>query len=103
MRVEHAVIQVHAPPASRPPLAQPRQRWARGGQYVDLFDHAENTPTLATFQCIDFEGTDATPHGADRLAGTYGLFCRASARASRGFWARVSGHYEGIRLRDGDA
>jgi type IV secretion/conjugal transfer VirB4 family ATPase len=43
------------------PLKQPLQRWVEGGQYADLFDHAEDTLTLARFQCIDFEGMDATP------------------------------------------
>jgi type IV secretion system protein VirB4 len=33
----------------------------QGGQYADLFDHLEDTLTLAPFQSIDFEGLDGVP------------------------------------------
>jgi type IV secretion system protein TrbE len=42
-------------------LAQQLQRWVQGGQYADLFDHLEDTLTLAPFQSIDFEGLDGVP------------------------------------------
>jgi type IV secretion/conjugal transfer VirB4 family ATPase len=43
------------------PLAQLLQPWVQGGQYAGFFDHAEDTLTLAPFQCIDFEGLDGVP------------------------------------------
>jgi type IV secretion system protein VirB4 len=43
------------------PLAQQLQRWVEGGQYADVFDHVDDTVTLAPFQTIDFEGLDGTP------------------------------------------
>jgi type IV secretion system protein VirB4 len=42
-------------------LAQQLQRWVAGGQYAEVFDHVEDTVTLAPFQTIDFEGLDGTP------------------------------------------
>jgi type IV secretory pathway VirB4 component len=39
-------------------LAQQLQRWVQGGQYASLFDHVEDTVTLAPFQSVDFEGLD---------------------------------------------
>jgi type IV secretion system protein VirB4 len=42
-------------------LAQQLQRWVQGGQYAALFDHVDDTLTLATFQYIDFEGLDSVP------------------------------------------
>ena len=42
-------------------LALPLQRWVQGGQYGRLFDHAEDTVTLAPFQYVDFEGLDGVP------------------------------------------
>ena len=42
-------------------LAQQLQRWVQGGQYADLFDHVEDTLTLAPFQSVDFEGLDGVP------------------------------------------
>jgi type IV secretion system protein VirB4 len=45
----------------RRPLAQPLQRWVQGGPYASLFDHADDTLTLARFQTVDFEGLQAYP------------------------------------------
>jgi type IV secretion system protein VirB4 len=45
----------------RRPLAQPLQRWVQGGPYAALFDHVDDTLTLARFQTVDFEGLDAYP------------------------------------------
>ena len=42
-------------------LAQPLRRWVEGGQYGRLFDHVEDTVTLAPFQYVDFEGLDGVP------------------------------------------
>ena len=42
-------------------LAQQLQRWVQGGQYARLFDHVEDTVTLAAFQTVDFEGLDTVP------------------------------------------
>ena len=42
-------------------LAQQLQRWVQGGQYAALFDHVEDTLTLAPFQYVDFEGLDSVP------------------------------------------
>jgi type IV secretion system protein VirB4 len=42
-------------------LAQQLQRWVKGGQYARVFDHAEDTVTLAPFQAVDFEGLDGFP------------------------------------------
>jgi type IV secretion/conjugal transfer VirB4 family ATPase len=42
-------------------LAQQLQRWVQGGQYARLFDHVEDTVTLAPFQSVDFEGLDGVP------------------------------------------
>jgi type IV secretion/conjugal transfer VirB4 family ATPase len=44
------------------PLRQQLQRWVQGGQYADLFDHVEDTVTLARFQSIDFDGLDGDRH-----------------------------------------
>ena len=43
------------------PLAQQLQRWVQGGQYAALFDHVDDTLTLAPFQYVDFEGLDSVP------------------------------------------
>jgi type IV secretion system protein VirB4 len=43
------------------PLARQLHRWVDGGQYADVFDHVEDTVTLARFQYIDFEGLDLFP------------------------------------------
>jgi type IV secretion system protein VirB4 len=45
----------------RRPLAQPLQRWVQGGPYAALFDHVEDSLTLAPFQTVDFEGLQAYP------------------------------------------
>ncbi len=37
------------------------QRWVHGGQYANVFDHVEDTVTLAPFHYIDFEGLDGVP------------------------------------------
>lgn len=42
-------------------LAQQLQRWVQGGQYAALFDHVDDTLTLAQFQYVDFEGLDSVP------------------------------------------
>jgi len=42
-------------------LAQQLERWVQGGQYAALFDHVEDTVTLAAFQYVDFEGLDGVP------------------------------------------
>ena len=42
-------------------LAQQLQRWVEGGQYAAVFDHVEDTVTLAPFQYVDFEGLDGVP------------------------------------------
>jgi type IV secretion/conjugal transfer VirB4 family ATPase len=42
-------------------LAQQLQRWVQGGQYAGVFDHVEDTLTLAPFQAVDFEGLDGVP------------------------------------------
>ncbi len=42
-------------------LAQQLQRWVQGGQYAALFDHVDDTLTLAPFQYVDFEGLDSVP------------------------------------------
>ena len=42
-------------------LAQQLQRWVQGGQYADVFDHVEDTVTLAPFHYVDFEGLDGVP------------------------------------------
>ena len=44
-----------------PPLKPSLRPWVEGGQYGRLFDHAEDTVTLAPFQYVDFEGLDAVP------------------------------------------
>jgi type IV secretion system protein VirB4 len=43
------------------PLALPLYRWVQGGPYGSLFDHADDTLTLARFQYVDVEGLDAYP------------------------------------------
>jgi type IV secretory pathway VirB4 component len=45
----------------RRPLAQQLYRWVQGGPYASLFDHVEDTLTVANFQYVDFEGLDAYP------------------------------------------
>jgi type IV secretion system protein VirB4 len=42
-------------------LAQHLHRWVEGGQYGRVFDHVEDTVTLAPFQSVDFEGLDGVP------------------------------------------
>jgi type IV secretion system protein VirB4 len=42
-------------------LAQQLQPWVEGGQYDWVFDHVEDTLTLAPFQYVDFEGLDGVP------------------------------------------
>ncbi|MEO8481548.1 MAG: DUF87 domain-containing protein [Acidobacteriota bacterium] len=42
-------------------LSQQLQRWVEGGQYAEVFDHVEDTVTLARFQYVDFEGLDGVP------------------------------------------
>jgi type IV secretion system protein TrbE len=48
-------------------LAQQLQRWVQGGQYAGLFDHVEDTVTLASFQSVDFEGLDGVPQVLEPL------------------------------------
>ena len=42
-------------------LADRLHKWIEGGQYGHLFDNVEDTITLATFQCFDFQGMDEYP------------------------------------------
>jgi len=42
-------------------LAQQLQPWVEGGQYASLFDHVEDTVSVAPFQYVDFEGLDSVP------------------------------------------
>jgi type IV secretion system protein VirB4 len=42
-------------------LSHHLQRWVEGGQYAYLFDHVEDTVTLAPFQLVDFEGLEGIP------------------------------------------
>jgi type IV secretion/conjugal transfer VirB4 family ATPase len=48
-------------------LAQQLQRWVQCGQYADVFDHPDDTVTLAPFQSIDFEGLDGVPQVLEPL------------------------------------
>ena len=58
-------------------LAVHLQRWVQGGQYGDLFDHVDDTVTMADFQCLDFEGLDAAPQILEPLL--FYLLHRAAA------------------------
>jgi len=58
-------------------LSQQLQRWVQGGQYASLFDHVEDTVTLAPFQCVDFEGLDGVPQVLEPLL--FYLLHRATA------------------------
>jgi type IV secretion/conjugal transfer VirB4 family ATPase len=58
-------------------LAQQLQRWVQGGQYADVFDHADDTVTLAPFQYLDFEGLDGVPQVLEPLI--FYLLHRATA------------------------
>ena len=49
----------------------------QGGQYGRLFDHAEDTVTLAPFQYVDFEGLDGVPQILEPLL--FYLLHRATA------------------------
>ena len=42
-------------------LADRLHKWVEGGQYGHLFDNTEDTITLTTFQCFDFQGMDEYP------------------------------------------
>jgi len=42
-------------------LADRLHKWIEGGQYGHLFDNVEDTITLATLQCFDFQGMDEYP------------------------------------------
>jgi type IV secretion/conjugal transfer VirB4 family ATPase len=42
-------------------LADRLHKWIEGGQYGHLFDNIEDTITLATLQCFDFQGMDEYP------------------------------------------
>jgi type IV secretion/conjugal transfer VirB4 family ATPase len=42
-------------------LSDRLQKWVEGGQYGHVFDNAEDTITLANFQCFDFQGMDKYP------------------------------------------
>jgi type IV secretion system protein VirB4 len=42
-------------------LADRLHKWVEGGQYGNIFDNAEDTITLTTFQCFDFQGMDEYP------------------------------------------
>jgi type IV secretion system protein TrbE len=45
----------------RRPLAQHLARWVQGGPYAALFDHVEDTLTMASCQCFDFEALERYP------------------------------------------
>ena len=45
----------------RRPLAQSLSRWVQGGPYAALFDHVDDTLTLAQFQTVDFAGLHQVP------------------------------------------
>jgi type IV secretion system protein VirB4 len=42
-------------------LAQHLHRWVQGGPYGAVFDAVEDTLTLGTFQCFDFQGLEDYP------------------------------------------
>ena len=42
-------------------IGQRLQKWIEGGQYGHVFDNAQDTITLAHFQCFDFQGMDQYP------------------------------------------
>ena len=42
-------------------LRQPLEKWIEGGQYGRVFDNVEDTLTLATFQCFEFEAMRQYP------------------------------------------
>lgn len=42
-------------------LADRLHKWIEGGQYGHLFDNVEDTITLSTLQCFDFQGMDEYP------------------------------------------
>jgi type IV secretion/conjugal transfer VirB4 family ATPase len=42
-------------------LADRLHKWVEGGQYGHLFDNVEDTITLSTLQCFDFQGMDEYP------------------------------------------
>jgi type IV secretion/conjugal transfer VirB4 family ATPase len=58
-------------------LRQQLQRWVQGGQYARLFDHVEDTVTLAPFQSVDFDGLDGVPQVVEPLL--FYLLHRATA------------------------
>jgi type IV secretion system protein VirB4 len=61
-------------------LAQHLHRWVENGPYASLFDHVDDTLTLASFQYIDFEGLDAYPQILEPLL--FYLLHRADATLS---------------------
>jgi type IV secretion system protein VirB4 len=61
-------------------LAQQLQRWVQGGQYARLFDHVDDTVTLAPFQYVEFEGLDGVPLVLEPLL--FYLLHRATAMVS---------------------
>jgi type IV secretion system protein VirB4 len=71
----------------RRPLAQQLHRWVEGGPYASLFDHLDDTLTLAPFQYIDFEGLDAYPQMLEPLL--FYLLHRADATLSNPEFART--------------
>lgn len=48
-------------------LSERLHRWVGTGSYAGLFDHADDTVTLATFQCIEFDGLDEHPQALEPL------------------------------------
>ena len=79
-------------------LAQQLQRWVQGGQYAALFDHVDDTLTLAPFQYVDFEGLDGVPLVLEPLL--FYLLHRATATMLD---PALAGHAEGVRARRGVA
>jgi type IV secretion system protein VirB4 len=64
----------------RRPLALHLQPWIQRGPYASLFDHLDDTLTLAPFQYIDFEGLDTYPQLLEPLL--FYLLHRADAALS---------------------
>jgi type IV secretion/conjugal transfer VirB4 family ATPase len=51
----------------RKDLADRLHKWTAGGQYASVFDNKEDTLTLRSFQCFDFEGMDQYPEVVEPL------------------------------------
>jgi type IV secretion system protein TrbE len=51
----------------RKDLADRLHKWTEGGQYASVFDNKQDTLTLNSFQCFDFEGMDQYPEVVEPL------------------------------------